>query len=378
MGSEQSIIAELEAAMQSGSPEKRVNTLRRVTDLFVADADRFSDRELDVFDGVMEHLIKRIEGKALVELSRRLGPIKNAPSGAVGRLARNEDIAVAEPVLTQSTCLSDVDLIEIANSKTQAHLLAISGRSKIDQAVTDVLLQRGDRLVFHKLAENRGAGFSDTGFATLVKHSERDEQLAEKVGLRHDVPMPLFLELLSRATEVVRSRLLNSAGPEIRGRIQSALAAVSANEQQLAGSRIEHDFAAAHARAVALHGKGKLRESTLLEHARSERYADMIAGLSVLCGAPMQLIENLLQSKHRGSFLIPCKAAGLQWSTVWIMMTFRSVGRTISGDEHDSLWSDYLKLTQAAAARVLRFWQVRQTAAKDAPVASFQASGATV
>ncbi len=40
----QSLIAELESAIQSGSNDKRVDTLRRITDLFVADADRFNDQ----------------------------------------------------------------------------------------------------------------------------------------------------------------------------------------------------------------------------------------------------------------------------------------------------------------------------------------------
>jgi len=373
MTAEQSLIVELETAMKSGSQEKRVDTLRRVTDLFVADADRLTERELGVFDSVMESLVKRIEGKALAELSRRLGPIKNAPSGVVRRLARDDDIAVAEPVLTQSVSLSNADLIEIANSKPQGHLLAISGRSQIDRTVTDALLQRGDSRVFHKLAENHGAGFSEQGFATLVQHSASDERLAEKVGLRRDVPLPLFRALLSRATEVVRSRLLEAAGPQARERIQRALAAIADDEQHLAGFQNEHDLAAAHVRVLELHNRGELRESTLLEFARNDHYADMIAGLSILSGAPMQLVENLLQSKHRESFLIPCKAAGLQWQTVCILMTFRSVGGAPSGNEQDSLWSDYLKLSPSAAARVLRFWQVRQTAAKDAPLSKVQA-----
>jgi len=203
----QSLIAELEDAIQSGSKDRRVDTLRRVTDLFVADADRLNDQQIDVFDDVLGHLIKRIEGKALAELSRRLGPINNAPIEVVRRLAQDDNIAVAEPILTQSPRLNDKDLIDIANTKTQAHLLAISARAHIGTSVTDVLLQHGDQQVFHKLAGNSGANFSEGGFATLVKHSERDEQLAEKVGLRLDVPLRLFRELLLRATEAVRSRL---------------------------------------------------------------------------------------------------------------------------------------------------------------------------
>jgi len=129
----QSLIAELEDAIQSGSKDKRVETLRRVTDLFVADADRLSDQQIDVFDNVLGHLIKRIEGKALAELSRRLGPINNAPIDVVRRLARDDNIVVAEQILTTSARLSDTDLIEIASTKTPTHLMAISARPRSER-----------------------------------------------------------------------------------------------------------------------------------------------------------------------------------------------------------------------------------------------------
>ena len=127
MNISQSLVAELEDAIRSGSKDKRVDTLRRITDLFVADSDRLDDRQLHLFDDVLGHLIKRIEGKALVELSRRLGPISNAPTKVVRSLALHDNIGVAEPVLTQSARLSDQDLIEIASNKTHAYRLAISG-----------------------------------------------------------------------------------------------------------------------------------------------------------------------------------------------------------------------------------------------------------
>src|SRR5580698_10588474 len=114
-----SLISELEDAIQSGSKDKRVDSLRRITDLFVADANRLNDQQIDVFDDVLCHLIKRIEGKALSELSQRLGPIGNAPIEVVRQLARNDDIAVAAPVITQSRRLNDHDLVDIARTKSQ-------------------------------------------------------------------------------------------------------------------------------------------------------------------------------------------------------------------------------------------------------------------
>ena len=370
MNISQSLVAELEDAIRSGSKDKRVDTLRRITDLFVADSDRLDDRQLHLFDDALGHLIKRIEGKALVELSRRLGPISNAPTKVVRSLALHDNIGVAEPVLTQSARLSDQDLIEIASNKTHAYRLAISGRSQIGAEVTDVLLQHGGTEVFHRLAGNSGAHFSDKGFGALVKRSERDDKLAEKVGLRPDVPLHLFRELLLRATEAVRSHLLALAGPNSRAQIQRVLAHISKDVQHEAEFQSEHDYAEAYARAVAMRDKGQLGEAALLEAAKTERGADMIAMLSLLCEAPMPLVQNLIQNGHREAFLIPCSAAGLAWPTVRTMVSSRSIGRTMSDRDLDLARIDYSKLSPGSAQRVLRFWQVRQATEKDGAVGS--------
>jgi len=360
-----SLIAELEDAIQSGSKDKRIDTLRRITDLFVADADRLNDNQIEVFDDVLGHLIKRIEAKALAELSQRLGPVKNAPMEVVRRLAHDDNIVVAEPVLTQSVRLSDKDLIEITKTKTQAHLLAISARPHIATPVTDALLERGDRQVFHRLAENSGARFSANGFAALVKQAEGDDQLAERVGSRIDVPLRLFRELLLRATEAVRNRLLALAGPESREHIQRILASISEDASREATIRSEHDYAAANARMLAMRSQGKLNDAAIYEAAKASRNADVVAGIALLCGAP-----HLLESKHREAFLVPCKAAGLEWLTVRLILNSQAAGRKISDQDCDRAEGDYKKLSQASAGRVLRFWQVRQKATANNAAAS--------
>jgi uncharacterized protein (DUF2336 family) len=366
MGQTPSLIAELEDAIQSGSKDKRVDTLRRITDLFVADADRFSDQQIEVFDDVLGHLIKRIQGKALTELSQRLAPVNNAPLEVVRRLARDDDITIAAPVLRQSTRLTDADLVDVASTKNQGHLLAIAARPTVATQVTDVLLRRGDRDVFHTLAENAGADFSESGFATLAKHAEKDEHLAESVGLRFDVPLAIFRQLLLRATEVVRSRLLALAGPESRDRIRHVLAAICEDTQHEADLQKKRDFAAARVRVAALKNKGELNEAVILELARTEQYADLLASLSSMCGAPMTLVDVLLQSDRREGWLIPCKVAGLDWSTVRAILSNRLIARPLSDQTLEAAREDYFGLSQAGAGRVLRFWQVRQSAAQEA------------
>jgi uncharacterized protein (DUF2336 family) len=221
------LIAELEDAVQSSAPDRRVATLRRVTDLFLHGAKHFNEEQINLFDDVLLHLVKRVEVKALAELSTRLAPAPNAPAGVVRQLARHDDILVAGPVLSQSERLSTADLIEIAKTKGHEHLLAISDRSLVDETVTDVLLERGSTQIFHKLARNHGAFFSKSGFKTLVNYAKTDEALAEKMGQRVDIPPQMLRDLVLKATESVRNRLLATAPAEVHAEIKRAMATIS-------------------------------------------------------------------------------------------------------------------------------------------------------
>lgn len=109
---QRSTLQEIESAFRAGSTEKRMETLMRVTDLFVHGAPSYSDGATHLFDDVIGHLIDHVEARAKVELSRRLAPIANAPIEAVRRLARDDSIEVSGPVLAASERLTDDDLVE--------------------------------------------------------------------------------------------------------------------------------------------------------------------------------------------------------------------------------------------------------------------------
>jgi len=354
------LIAELEDALKDGSSERRVETLRRITDLFLNDADRLNEQQVRVFDDVLVHLIQRIETKALIQLSTCLAPVDNAPTEVVRHLAHDDEIMVARPVLSQSKRLTDDDLIKIAEVKGEGHLLAISGRRSLNEPVTDVLVRRGDRQVAHKLADNSGARFSETGFAKLVKNGEKDESLAEKLGVRLDIPLRLLRELLLRATDAVRSRLLAAAPAEAQGRIQSTLASI-ANEigQEATGPR---DFVSAAELVHDINRSGNLNETTLMEFARAHRYEEMVVALSLLCSAPAQLIERLIKSIRPDGLIVACKAAGLKWPAVSVILENRFTHHAIPVDELENAKSSFFALSQPTAQRTLRFWKARMAA----------------
>jgi len=171
----ESLIPELEAVLEHGSTARRTEALRRITDLFLEDANRYTSEHVALFDDVLGRLIVEIEGEARAMLARRLGPVLNAPVRVVGLLARDDDIRVAGPVLRQSRRLVDSDLVEIARTKSQAHLVAIAGRAQVGMAITDVLIGRGDGEVVRNVADNLGALFSPSGISTLVRRAETDD-----------------------------------------------------------------------------------------------------------------------------------------------------------------------------------------------------------
>ena len=239
------IIDELETAVQSRSDGRRVEILRQVTDLFLGGAPQFNDGQVELFDGVLAQLTQRVESNVLAELSAKLSPVANAPNGVIQSLARHDAIVVAGPVLSNSPRLTDGDLIEIASTKGQGHLGAISGRSRLAEAVTDVLVERGDGEVLNKLTRNEGAAFSAGGFSTLAKRAEDDGRLAENLGMRLDVPPQLLQELIAKAAEDVQRRLLDNAPPASQFIIRDALAHVASKVMRQAAA--PRDFSRAEA-----------------------------------------------------------------------------------------------------------------------------------
>src|SRR5262249_1101 len=75
MLAQQSLITELEDAIGGGSADRRLDTLRRVCDLFETGASMYSDEQVELFDDVIGRLAASIEAKARTELSNRLAPI---------------------------------------------------------------------------------------------------------------------------------------------------------------------------------------------------------------------------------------------------------------------------------------------------------------
>ena len=349
-----SIISELEDAVTGGSSAKRVSTLRRVTDLFLHDGERLNDEQVKVFDDVLCFIIARVETRARAELARRLAPVHYAPFEVIQHLAFDDEIEVAGDVLANSSRLATEALVKIASTKSQDHLLAISGRANLPEAVTDVIVDRGEGKVIRKLANNASAKFSEAGYSGMIAHADGNDELTEILGLRLDLPVQFLRDLLRRAKDAVRDRLLAIAPASVAEEIRRVLAGI-AKEEPAAPAR---DFSVAEGLIKLMKNLNELDEAAIVKFVGNGKFDEVAASLAALNDVPTALMARVLEGPRADLLLIPCKSAGLDWMVVETLLRHRPVVPPI---DDKSVWQahrDYGRLSLETAQRTVRFWQL--------------------
>lgn len=340
--------AELNGA-EKGGPEHDAQMLEEVTDLFLSSVDRLSESQIGAVDGVLAQLVGRVEAATLQQLSEALCTIEQAPRQTIRNLAFHDNALVAAPVLRHSICLSEKDLLEIIQTRSQQHLLAISDRKTLNETLTDALMRFGDVNVSNALARNAGARFSECGYATLVGRAEKDENLAEKLGVRLDIPGNLLRELLGRVADVVRARFLTASRPVAR----KGSAAATAGQASPARKAI--DYTQAQNEVVALNRTGKLNDSIVNRFAVRGEYTHVVAALALKADVKVEAIEPFLEPDRVYGLIVACKAARLTWSTTTMIVRNRPNCPPSTDRELEQCVAVYETLLLSVAQWTIRF-----------------------
>jgi uncharacterized protein (DUF2336 family) len=353
MGAPLELIQELDSSITHSTDQRRSVMLRHLTDLYLVGSEQYSEDEIDLIDDVFVRLVSTIEQSARALLAIRLGPVMVAPPKILRLLACDDAIEVASPVLTQAARLDIDTLIECARTKNQEHLLAISRRKTLPEALTDVLVERGDQQVVLSTAKNAGARFSGKGFDTLIERSCGDDALTSCVGARSDLPPKLLDQLLAAASEKVRTKLMaereyakadiERAVDDVAGQIQAGAAA-----QPLS-------YAAAQVLVESLHQAGLLTTGKLQEFALAGRFEETVAALSVMSNVPTVVIEENMRDTRAEALLVLTRANGLSWETTRSIMMLAAKRHRRSTTGIDQTMPAFFRLRQSTAQQILDF-----------------------
>lgn len=250
------LVEELNDAVAYGTVKRRSDILARITDLFALRSVDYSDEQIEVFDDVFVRLVATLELTARSALSRRLARDPHAPLAISHILASDDEIDIAGPMLEHSQRLDNEMLVATAKTKSQQHLLAISRRQLLDEAVTDVLVEHGNNTVVLSTVANPAARFSEGGYMKLVRRSEVHDEIVVSVALRRDMPHVHLMRLLVRASDPVR-RKLEAADPQMADFIQN--------------DAVSQSLAAARSQMESLHAVGRLGEQEVAAFASAKQ-----------------------------------------------------------------------------------------------------------
>ena len=353
-----SFLQELEEAVTRGTPESRKRALWHTTDVMIA--GRYSDDEIWTFGAVIGRLADEIEVAARAQLARQLASFDRAPVNIIHKLAFDDSIDVAGPVLRESERLEPYALVANACTKSQTHMLAIAERKSIDESVTDVLVTRGDQKVVSSVARNNGARFSDFGFLHMIKRAEGDSILAEQLGLREDIPRHIFQQLIAKASDDVKKRLERER-PGIIEQIQSSVSDVTGELQSKFGP-VSRTYYVAKRVVTTQFQQGNLNENSISGYARAHRLEEVTIGLSLLCSLPGDVIERAVLDRNRETLLILAKALEFSWETTMSLLFLGAKEHRITAQELRELESEFGRLNVETSRSVLEFYRSRKNA----------------
>ena len=349
-------LQELIALAQEPSSGRRRELLRRVTDIFLERPSPPTAAEGRAFDGVFCTLVQEMELDIREELSSRFAHASHAPAELAGRLAR-DCIEVALPILTNANLLSEADLLDVARTRGQAHLRAVSARPGLSEAVSDVIVERGDDETLGVLVRNDRAALSRQASEAVVERASANPALQAAAIERESLP----LDLLNEMYLLVEGRLRD----RIRARNEAADPAALETALQLTRTRMAEraaapaaDLAEAIAEADKLAARHRLNPPALLAFLREGRSGHFAAGLARLAEIDAVTMRSVVERRDFDALAIVCKAAEIDRS---MYLTFAVL---TSGDrEAMSRASAYSKLYQElprdTALRTLRFWRIR-------------------
>lgn len=185
---------------KDSSASKRHQLVEHVTELFAARAHKNEPKEIETFNGILEGVFDTLDVKDKQKMAERLATIKVTSANLMYKLAQ-EDLPISQRVLEKSQVLKDAHLLEIAATKGDGHLMAISKRETLNAHVAKKLIERGSKEVKRSLAANLGADISPEDLEQIIK--ELPQKMGEKISHLRKSNEELIQDLFRDPSEIM-------------------------------------------------------------------------------------------------------------------------------------------------------------------------------
>jgi uncharacterized protein (DUF2336 family) len=338
------------------SSEKRRELLRKITDVFLADPPDRSDRESQLFDEIVGAVASDLETQVRIELARKIADTKVPVARTAKRLAMDE-IEVARPVIERSKALTEADILEIVQQKSQDHMMAVTKRPDIGANVSSALVDRGADRVVAALLENRTARIDRPTYERVADRAQTSPVLHAPFVRNQQVPLDLLNNVYLKVENNLRREIMRKFHGVSPAELEAALEA-SRNHLSAAYGALPPDYQTAKDHVAALEKKGQLRPPLLVQLLRENKKTAFLVAFSQLVDVEFDLGRRLIDTHDVDALAMLCRGAGFDRGLfVTICLLVAGEGSGISKAEQ--FGQLYEQVPVAAAQRALRFWKVR-------------------
>ncbi len=341
---------------KEGSSEKRRELLRQITDVFLAQSADRSEKEAVLFDEIVGAVAADLETQVRIELSRKVADSPGPLRHTARRLAMDE-IEVARPVLERSRALTETDILEVIEQKSQDHMLAVTKRPDIGEKVSSALVNKGEDRVVVSLLQNATAKMDRQTYERVAERVETSAVLHAPFVRNANVPLDMLNTVYLRVEGDLRREIMRKFHGVSPAELETALEVSRAHLSSAYGA-LPADYATAKDHVAKLTKAGALKPPVLVQLLREERRTAFLIAFAQLVDVDFDLGQRLSEGKDLDALAMLCRGAGFDrglFVTICIMVA-NAGGGLSKTEEYGQI---YEQVPVAAAQRALRFWKVR-------------------
>jgi uncharacterized protein (DUF2336 family) len=346
----------LELARETSS-EKRRELLRQVTDAFITPrAPPRAHLEADLFDEFVTTVAHDLEEAVRVELSEKIASV-DLPVNRTARRLAMDSIAVARPVLEKSKALTERDLLEVINRKTQDHMMAVTRRPDIGVKVSSALVEKGEDAVVASLLSNNDARISRETFEKVAERAETSPILQAPLVKNTSVPLDVLNSVYLQVEVELRAHIMKRFQGVSPAELEAALE-IGRTRVATAYGALPNDYAAAADQIRILEGSGRLNGETLVRMIYEQRRTAFTIGLARLVGTPFDLTHRIISGNDLDALAMLCRGAGFP-RPIFVTMCLVLDNKGYNVKQAEELGDLYELVPAIAAQRALKFWKIR-------------------
>lgn len=189
------------------SPNSRSELAVKVAQQFTGAA--LSDAERKLAEDIIRVMARDAVVRVRQSLAENLKASPSLPRDVALTLARDVE-AVAIPVLSVSTVLTDADLVEIVRTGTDAKHTAIAQRPAVPACVADALIETASEGAVAALVANSGAELGEESLGRVIDRFAGSETVSDPLVHRSKLPITIAERLVAVVSETLRQHLVTN------------------------------------------------------------------------------------------------------------------------------------------------------------------------